>query len=1549
MEGRKPGWRADPAKVGGARYWDGNRWTALVAWGGFTRIDDTPLTVVAREEARAEADIVTAYLDDAAGRGVVTTETAQTLRSDVMARIGVAVARATGAPTTPVVTAAPAAARPVAAATPAAAPARPAVIAPRPPTPVAAGPVPLGPVPAGTMPTGTVPVGTVPVGTPVTARPVPVPVPPGRAAAWWADVTHAVRSDLALHGLAYLGVLLLFAGVTGLIVFSFGDVAPWVRTVAEFLLPAALAVSARYLRHRGAGFVSVALAVLGGAITPIVVAASLTDGAPFPPDLSGRALAAGQGLAVAACAAVMALMVRRSPESGLRFTAGPALWLAAGLAAAAARDEVPTGYESARPGSVQLAVFLALLTATVWACTWRRVPAALARATGLVALPTAAAVGVIELVLAGNEGWPLVSTAVAGLALVAVLEAAGGRLPFRLPDPAVGLGQLALTGITAVRLVVRFDDPQHGRWVALGAAITLLALTEYSGRRRPSPVIAITGLALTAVGLALTLGSTAPSAIGFGLLALWGLARHLRPAAWLPERDDAGVVAAFGTTVTAVVLWLRSPIGPAMLVTAGLVLLVAGIGRRWPAVRQDLLWRWFTPAAAAAVTLATPTAWTDRPVEAAVATVSATAALALTTLPRSVRTWLCAGGTIWASALAAHAIGLGAPTQAVVLASAALALVVIALVVARGICAHLAVIGQLAGIGAFAALQGRGWAATWVTAAATLGWLVTTVVDERTEAVHLGAFRRVLATSWAEVSPAVDDLGPLACLVGTGATAMLAGDAAGWVLLTSAWATVPAGVVAALGAAAARLVPWRRAHRIVLALTGTIAAATVALIAVTAVGADRDHWAPVVCLAVGLAAVVAMPARRPTVASWLAWTELAVLVAFTLDRLGLDRNRADVGVATWGALVLVGALALNRRRHGPVATGSIPRDRLLAAPIALGALGFVGGGAIALTDPEPVVVGWTALGLGAVVAAVALLLPLGALIAGAEILGAVAFGLLAPWEPDQLPWTFAPVVVALLLVAWATHRPGAARAARWDLPSFVVAHGVAAMALQFGVVADRIPATFLAIAVPALGIAVVLRRSPWAVASGLLVLVAAGDSGPGWLALVLAIEGVLLDAAALRIRHSLQRTAVAALGALFVVSAWFYLGVWQDWSTRSFHLATVAGALTIGLVAAVALRTGKGPRTLTGVWTVAGQATAMLMALIGPAEIGRRQAGLGMAATLAVASVISGLVVPLVGPRLRWVTALLAAAATVPAAWALSLSDPVSTLAGTGTALAVLGAVLALHGPRPGAVWLHPAAAGAMALQALAAATAVHHLPDRSLVVVVLLAVAAECIALAVITALPHLHVAAPAAACAAWLVFAADALAGDANWFTAPIGLTLLVMVGLVRWIRRGRGGNPNADELVGLELAAMSVLVGPALARTLTGHLWNGAIAIAIGVGLALWGATTRVRWRAAFGAGSIGIATALLIGVPLSGAITWRGPALWITLSVVGMTAIVAAAAIERSRDDLRRLAHRLDDMTAGWEGIHHPRRPDDRHPGGPAGTTPAPPPAPPLAPT
>ena len=86
-------------------------------------------------------------------------------------------------------------------------------------------------------------------------------------------------------------------------------------------------------------------------------------------------------------------------------------------------------------------------------------------------------------------------------------------------------------------------------------------------------------------------------------------------------------------------------------------------------------------------------------------------------------------------------------------------------------------------------------------------------------------------------------------------------------------------------------------------------------------------------------------------------------------------------------------------------------------------------------------------------------------------------------------------------------------------------------------------------------------------------------------------------------------------------------------------------------------------------------------------------------------------------------------------------------------------------------------------------------------------------------------------------------------------------------------------------------------ALARTLAGHLWNGVLAIAVGSAIAAWGVVTRVRWRAGFGAVAVVLATVLLIGVPLSRSVTWTGLSLWITLCVIGVTAIVVATTLER----------------------------------------------------
>ncbi len=926
-------------------------------------------------------------------------------------------------------------------------------------------------------------------------------------------------------------MLLLFAGVTGLIAFSFGDVAPSIRVLAEVLVPTALFVSAWYLHRRGAAVVAASLVLLGGAILPIVVIASLTDGAPVPPDLSGRALPVVQGISVAVLGVVMALVARRSPSSPLRFVAAPMIWVAAGLVAGVTRDPVPAGYETARPDSLQLSVILAALTATVLLCAWRRIPEALARATRAVALPVAGVVYVLELILAGDASWPLASTIVVGVTMLVLVELLSGRLT----GPVTSGLQLATVAVAAARLAAVWSP----EWVAAGAAIGLLALLEYLGWRRPSPAVAGAGLGVAGVALLFALNQSAPAAVAFGVLTVWGLWRHVTPPAWLPRADAVGVVPAVAAVITTSALWDLTERGPALLATAGSVLVIAVAGRVWHRISTDVLWQWFVPTAAVVITAVSMVfTWGELPVEVAIASVMTALAIVLSAAPIAARAWLTAAVVVWSSANAAEALEISRDIQSIVLATAAALLVLGSLAAARPICVHLATIGHVAGLAALAAPTWPGWAAAWVVAAATVGWVATTIVDERREAVHLAAIRSGAerGSEIADVTPRdivgfADHVAPLTSLVGLWATVFVTFDVAGWVAHDDPWAAAVSGAVALLAAGIVRVVVWRRARPVVLASATLLVATIAAVVATVAVASDRGNWSPVVCLALGLAAVGVTAAPRPLGFVWTAWVGGAALSVLLADRLGLDRDWSDIALAGWGAAALLGGLAVHRHRNGPYSTGMFTTERLLAAPIVLGAAAFVVGGSLGLGDGGDLAVGATAAGMSAVVLAVALLLPLGAIAAIAQALATVAYVLLAPWEPSERPWTFAPLVVLLLLVALATRRSGEWTPARWDLPAFLVAHGVAGLALMLAVDNDTLVPTYALFGGVALAIAVVLRRWEWAAAAAALVLVAGIDAGHGWLALVLLIEGLALTVSGLLLRSQTVRWVLIGLGA----------------------------------------------------------------------------------------------------------------------------------------------------------------------------------------------------------------------------------------------------------------------------------------------------------------------------------------------------------------------------------------------------------------------------------
>ena len=83
-------------------------------------------------------------------------------------------------------------------------------------------------------------------------------------------------------------------------------------------------------------------------------------------------------------------------------------------------------------------------------------------------------------------------------------------------------------------------------------------------------------------------------------------------------------------------------------------------------------------------------------------------------------------------------------------------------------------------------------------------------------------------------------------------------------------------------------------------------------------------------------------------------------------------------------------------------------------------------------------------------------------------------------------------------------------------------------------------------------------------------------------------------------------------------------------------------------------------------------------------------------------------------------------------------------------------------------------------------------------------------------------------------------------------------------------------------------------------------------------VWGIVTLVRRRALFGAGASALGALLAVVVPVARvAPQWRGPALWLALSAIGVTAIVVASLLERGIRSARRLAQRFSEFTSSWE--------------------------------
>jgi hypothetical protein len=200
--------------------------------------------------------------------------------------------------------------------------------------------------------------------------PAPVhPVAPLVRRPWWARVRAALGPDAALHALAYLGVALMFAGVTGLVVFAFGDVQPRLRPVAEVAIPLALLAARWLLRKSGASFTAALLAVLGAVFLPLVAVTALLDDVGAPPDARGLARPFALGAVTVAIGLSYWWWTVRRAGSHLRHVVVLCFWLGVALVTRTALDLHLRGTDVARPSAAEFAVVLAAMAATLGWCT----------------------------------------------------------------------------------------------------------------------------------------------------------------------------------------------------------------------------------------------------------------------------------------------------------------------------------------------------------------------------------------------------------------------------------------------------------------------------------------------------------------------------------------------------------------------------------------------------------------------------------------------------------------------------------------------------------------------------------------------------------------------------------------------------------------------------------------------------------------------------------------------------------------------------------------------------------------------------------------------------------------------------------------------------------------------------------------------------------------------------------------------------------------------------------------------------------------------------
>jgi hypothetical protein len=901
------------------------------------------------------------------------------------------------------------------------------------------------------------------------------------------------------------------------------------------------------------------------------------------------------------------------------------------------------------------------------------------------------------------------------------------------------------------------------------------------------------------------------------------------------------------------------------------------------------------------------------------AAAAAFAALAIALSPRlpAARVWATAGVVAWTAELAFDAADVALRYR-----TTTWSVVGLALVLGASSRRSSPLAGHVAAVGTWFALAALVAGPTEFVRLVALGlwatvWLVTLADQERGGAPVVELVLRAFRGRLSSVAERVVAAAPAVILVTSlPFLATSAGRLVGPIADHRSWSGVILSSVAVGYSIAARSFVRH------LPLSTVLALGAFALSAVGIAVAAPDPWPSVEAVSALIVTVLALGSslRRPFM-TWVAWGASGVLVLLLAGRAGVPATDVPWALLGWGAALTIGGLALDDFRSGRRAAGEGLRQSWLKPPVFLGALAVPIGLAFSFTRTADVL-GWWSLAGAALYVVVALQLRAGSVSAVSYTLCVAGVGALTPWSLLERPWIggiWATGLVAASMVL-ARVKTSVDPWVRWDLAPLVVAHGVAVVALARSLDVGTVPATWGGIGVLALVMAG-LRRNPfWAVAGTILLGVGAGAAGPGWLALALAVDALVAAAVATRSRGML-RVGTQVVSMALAAASWSQIAVWAAWP------GSRTATLTAALAAAVAVATGATSRwaRLSADWTanlaglsVAGGLAVATLSSTWPNGVDPHTAAL-LALVTASLSVGGGLAArPLGTDSLREASVLLAAGAGLLFGYARALEPGPLTGWWATTAIASTLALLSLRRARPSSAWIRPLLLLGVAGSVVTVVAAASALPRRDLLVVALSVAGVQTAALGVALRRTEPLYLSPLLFCGAWLLFASEALTGEAQWFTVPIGIAVLIVVGFARMARRRTGTHVITPELLALEYMGMAFVVGDGLVESVVTSPWRGLFALTFGTGLAVWGALTKVRRRALFGAGVVFLAVALMVGGPIARLVPRvTGPVLWVVLAVAGVVLIAIATGLERGRAKVAAAIRRLDTLTEDWE--------------------------------